>query len=47
MEQAKKAKLAEVALNVRRDIITEVYSADIRAVHSELRIYSLICILRK
>ncbi len=27
MEQAKKAKLAEVALNVRRDIITEVYSA--------------------
>ena len=27
MEQAKEAKLAEVALNVRRDIITEVYSA--------------------
>ena len=27
MEQAKKAKLAEVALNVCRDIITEVYSA--------------------
>ena len=27
MEQAQKAKLAEVALNVRRDIITEVYSA--------------------
>ena len=27
MEQAKKNKLAEVAINVRRDIVTEVYSA--------------------
>ena len=27
MEQAKKDKLAEIALNIRRSIVTEIYSA--------------------